>query len=135
MLSLKSGEKLTIRTATDQEMNLIRSDWFRSFRLKGSHPLKVSKEVFEQGMNARIQRLICKCLPVVATLEDVPEEVLGWSCRDMGIVHYVYVKRDYRRQGIGKFLTFGARAYTHFTQKGALLLPEAQYNPYLLEIP
>lgn len=119
-------------------MNLIKSNWFKSFRLKGVHPPRISKAVFEQGLNARIRKLTDKCPPIVATYESVPEEVLGWACRDMGILHYVYVKHDFRREKIAKLLTFNTVAYTHFTPAGEGLMnalqPRPTYNPYLLEI-
>lgn len=119
-------------------MNLIKSDWYLSYSRDkfwgNQNKYAIDTQIWAQGLNFRIARLLAQCPPVVATFEAVPEEVLGWACRDQKTIHYLYVKKDFRRQGIGKFLTFGADTYTHLTKKGVLLLKDLKYNPFLLEL-
>lgn len=54
------------------------------------------------------ERLLSGCTVDVACPQDDPHIILGWSCvgeqDGINVVHYVYTKRDFRRQGIAGFL-------------------------------
>ncbi len=49
-------------------------------------------------------------------------------------VHFAYVKHAYRRVGIGRFLTFGAKKHSHFTKAGEAVAKRigSLYDPYTL---
>lgn len=76
---------------------------------------------------------------LVAYFEDVPDEILGWSCFRGDTLFYVYVKGSYRRNGIAKGLVPSeVKYYTHATDTvGGLFMKSLgiEYNPYRLEIP
>jgi GNAT superfamily N-acetyltransferase len=88
--------------------------------------------VFDREQNALIERLIQTHPPVVALFKSVPNEVIGWACRDFDTIHYVYVKHDYRRQGVANLLISGAKFYTHETKAGLKLFARSGvlFNPY-----
>lgn len=81
-----------------------------------------------------IEALLEKFPPLVATLEDVPDEVVGWACREFErpVLHMVYVKQPYRRQGVARVLIHGVTEYSHRTPAGEAILKKvgALYNPY-----
>lgn len=116
---------------------MIRHDWFLSYRQNSQVGQVVRKDVFDHGQNALIQMLIEKYPPIIATLEDVPEEAVAWMCRayKTPVVHFVYVKFAYRRKGIASLLVDGVKQYTHQTKVGDALFRKhgALFNPYLLQ--
>lgn len=113
------------------ERNLVKHDWFLSFRKFAPN---VRPDVYDEYQNDQINRLIEDCPPIIATLEAVPDEVVGWSCRGDKVIHYLYVKHAFRRLGIGSILAHGAKFYTHETRAGALLFKKtgSLFNPYLV---
>lgn len=70
----------------------------------------------------------------VATLPEVPDEVLGYSVIEPGGgLHWTYVKSAYRRQRIASALCQGAKVYTTRTPSGDKLmkaLGNMQFNPW-----
>lgn len=89
-------------------------------------------------MDSHILNLTRKGLVMCAYLEEVPDEILGWSCtNNHDSLHYVYVKGTYRRQGIGTGLVpTGLKYYTHKTStEGGLFLKSLglEFNPFILE--
>lgn len=124
--------KLILRPAAPEDLNLIRHDWFLSYR----HSTDVRPDVYDRGQNALMERLIERCPPIVASLEAVPEEIVGWVCRDVvsPVVHYVYVKHAFRRVGIASALIAGAKNHTHETKAGTRPFARvgSLFNPYFL---
>lgn len=128
--------ELALRPATPADANLIRHDWFLSYRNNGSKDVsELRPDVYNQ-QNILIEQLLAECPPIVATFPQVPDEIVGWVCRDLKrpIIHFVYVKYDYRRTGIGSALVAGANQHTHKTRAGELLFRPLgnTFNPYSL---
>jgi hypothetical protein len=117
-------------------MNLIKNSWFTSHKQNSALLKVVRSDVYAERQNPLIEVLLEKCPPIVATLEAVPDEVVGWVCRDLAfpIVHYVYVKHPFRRTGIASVLVSGSKRHTHQTRAGELLFRRrgSLYDPYLL---
>lgn len=75
------------------------------------------------------------CVLRLAILEGSPEVILGWSLIERNTLHFVFVKKDVRRQGIAKALVPGRiETITHLTKTGLALwsckTPEAKFNPF-----
>jgi len=125
---------LEIRAPTSPELKLIKHSWFKSMQQKSDLGRLIRPDLFSPGANELIDRLSTANPPVVATLEAVPEEVLGWCVRSFDAVHYCYVKHDFRRQGVARRLTFGAKYYTIRTTAGtdAARKLNLLFNPFHL---
>ena len=59
--------------------------------------------------------------------------IFGWACIEnldgINVLHYIYIKPAYRKQGIRKVLTaIELKEMTHYTPKGKCL--GLTYNPY-----
>lgn len=70
-----------------------------------------------------------------ATLSDDRDVLLGFSLWEPATLHYVFVKYDYRNQGVGRSLTpKGITRITHLTKSGIGYwkgqLPDAVFNPF-----
>lgn len=92
---------------------------------------------YQVGHNGRMRRILSGAQTIIAYFPEVPDEILGWVCREGAILHYCYVKAAYRRRGIGTGLAgSGLKTYTHQTDStGGLFLKKAElsFNPYILE--
>lgn len=130
------SHELLIRAATPDELKLINHSWFKSLQRESDLGRTVRPDLFSRESNRLIEKLTHACLPVVAVLETVPDEVIGWTCRNTETVHYLYVKGPYRRGGVGARLAFGAREYTIRTKDGEPFFRSvgAIYNPFQLMV-
>lgn len=126
---------LILRPASPDELKMISHDWFLSYRRNSKAGQLIRQDVYDKGQNALIAHLLETCPPIVATFPTVPDEVVGWVCRDLTAptTHYVYTKFDYRRTGIAMALAAGTRYHTHNTRAGEPLFRKlgSLYNPYL----
>lgn len=127
----------SLRTATDADLRFVHSS-FHTAHWKNHARKHTLKEVYDAGMDKRIDRLVFRSKVLVAFFPEVPDEVLGWSCVEGDALHYVYVKAVYRRRGIGTGLVPAAAAkwYTHPTDREGRVFAESlslKFNPFLLE--
>lgn len=69
----------------------------------------------------------------LAKLND--ETVLGWCLFENKTLHYVWVKDEQRRQGIGKSIVPAFDTFTHLTRRGmsiwASRFKDAIFNPFI----
>lgn len=121
----------------EQYFNFVRSRYLRSLRDGCDFFKKMHAKCYYDTQPPFFLTLISR--PGVsirlAVLSDDPDVALGFSIVDnTGLLHYVYVGKDFRKQGIGKALAPGPyRILTHYT-KAVLPLsrkfPGAVFNPY-----
>jgi len=116
-----------LEPATADDLNFIRSSWLRSFAAQ------VTPTVHIKARDILIER----CPPIVARQEGLPTSICGWACFEPGVIHYVFVKTRWQRNGIARmllepFLALDKVFYTHKTRDlWGIKLPEGWiYNPY-----
>lgn len=123
-----------ITTPTADELPLIYDSWTKSYR-KSPWAGTIPNNLFEQVQRACIQGVLVHGAHIVVALApQVPgvfegRRVMGWICYESSIevVHYFYVKNDFRGQGIAKALiehaasTWQKPRYTHRTRGSAIL--------------
>lgn len=123
----------TIRLATEADLRFIRSSWFDSY-WHCSAKKKVEGVVYRTEMRRNVERLLARSVVLVAFFSEVPDEVLGWSANEGSTCHYVYVKGDYRRRGIGKGLVPPEVVYySHATDAHGRLFAndvKLKFNPF-----
>lgn len=132
----------SIRAATDDDRSLIIDSWLQSYKdsqFAKRLPLDVYWSRF--GHVGVVESLYCDSEIAVACLPDDPTFVYGWCAWDSRGYHYVWVKGDYRRMGIGSALvrSAGVRgisvSMSHVTVEGqrlcaALCIDPKFANPY-----
>jgi GNAT superfamily N-acetyltransferase len=123
----------TIRIATQSDLRFIRSSWFDSYWHCYAKK-KIEGVVYRSEMRLSIERLLKRSNVLVAFFDEVPDEVLGWSACEGQTCHYVYVKGDYRRQGLGKGLVPPQILYySHATDAQGRLFANSvnmKFNPF-----
>lgn len=134
------------------ESDLIYSTWMKSYRDAGA-ARGVSGPLYQRGQRARIARILDSrdTLVTVVTPSSEPELVLGYLVQELpNVLHYLYVKRPYRNNGIARILLepyaslLEEREPVFYTHKSSAVWIEKRliedtalasllYNPYLLE--
>ncbi len=113
-----------LRDATEQDLPFLIDSWVRSCKTGSKHSKRqvVREQLYDLGAS-------------VACWTEDPELIIGWRCSADRILHYVYVKRDYRREGVARLLLGGlldtAVIYTHPTTRALRrkLPPSWHYDP------
>lgn len=129
------------------DTDFIYSTWIKSFRLSALGR-GVPSPLYEMGQRSRINRILNHPLTEVWIACDPQAQELIYGYLVIGgenIIHYLYVKNAYRKQGIGsELLSSWFDRDAQFTHKGKDIWIEALmrnkrefrgfiYNPYLLE--
>jgi hypothetical protein len=122
-----------MRPASEGDAPFIVDSWMLSYR-----PSAVARDAggaYIRGQKAKIRRLLSRANILVACLPEDPETILGWSATEATVVHFVYVKREFRRLGIASSLLSPflgeATTYTHRTPCVSSFIPSHwNYDPY-----
>ncbi len=142
---------LTIRTSTAQDLPFIWNSWLKSYRDNNGQAKAVASETYFTEHRALVGALCKRSAILIACAADYPEQIYGYAVFEafagpMLVLHYVYVKRTYRRFGIASELVAKARlavqqpegipiGATHVTRLWHNHLRDRWgmwFNPYLL---
>ncbi len=123
----------------DTDKFFILSSWLRSYR-KSDAVKGINNTVFYGQHHQLVETLLSSERVGILYNEEEPDQIIGWICVDNtpGVLHYVYVKNVFRRNGLANDLIASAcphvQQYTHLTPVVDKLtrLKLAVYNPYLL---
>ena len=134
---------LLVREAELADIPFIRDSWKHSFH-EGGHAPRCEPILFWEGQSDVITRLLGRSRVLVASNPEDRAQIFGWVCFEqvgpLGVVHYVVVKRPFRRMGVAKSLLEHAvgglerRMHSHRTKLGERVAARvgSTWNPYLL---
>ena len=118
---------INIRPYKQEDYNFILSTWLKGFYYGNKNKFKKSKDAVMNETHAIVDAILkdTTTLIKVATLKDEEDIILGYSISGPEVLHWVFVKSDWRRFGIGKKLipsdakyhTFTTRAYEEFNKQ------------------
>jgi GNAT superfamily N-acetyltransferase len=99
-------ELITVREMREEDKPFILSSWLKSHR---AHCGWASSGDFFNVHRRVAEGLLARSKVFLAVQKDDPSAIVGWSCldRDDKHVHYVYVKRAFRRCGVAATLVGG----------------------------
>ena len=131
-----SNSPVGVRIATAEDLRFVASTWFRSVLESGVPVNQMPYGIFKLGMEANLQHLLKKSVTRVVFATSQPDELLGYVVSDSApVLHHLYVKSAFRRQGIGRSLVGDAKTFTHPATPGAgkkfALALGLLYNPRL----
>lgn len=120
---------MTIDTPQPDEFAFIFDSWARSFRKSpwaGCIPNHLYDAVSRAASAAIVDRgakVLVAVTPIAGQESAFPElrRVMGYSVSEPGVLHFLYVKDDFRKMGIGQALLDatcpgGEWTYTHRTR-------------------
>ena len=101
---------IVIRPMTQDDAPMIYSSWRHSLWYDGLNPRATTQsQAFYAAATKAIRALLARpgVKVRIATLSDDPNFIAGYSVLEGPHLHWVFVKRDYFRKGIGSLLTQG----------------------------
>ena len=135
-------ELIDIRAATPEDYNFIRATFMRGVYYGNSWFEMMPKDVFMRHYKTVIENFLTSpsCAIRVASPKNEPDLIIGYSIlsKDFSIVHWVYVKKDWRGKKVGKALLPSApTSVSHLTDALKDVLktkyPNTIFNPFKLE--
>lgn len=130
--------KLTTYKALElpkQFKNLIIAPFLNSLRYGNDLFKLIDKESYYTAYGRYVESLMQrpKCNIKLARLDE--DIILGWSMWEETCLHYVWVKKESRRQGIGQALLPEFDTFSHITNKGLNIwvskYQEKKFNPFV----
>lgn len=117
--------------------NVVLSNWLRSLRQGNDYFKLVEPKSYYEAYERYVKHIIQRpdTLLRMAVLSDDHDVVLGWSCMERKVLHYVFVRSEQRAKGVGQALTAsGFEVITHITRAGIQIWNEkykqVTFNPF-----
>ena len=133
---MKPGCEITIRPAVAADSAFILREWLRTYS-ESEFAKRIDRATFFRHHHIYATDLLARGA-IVAALPNDHDVLCGYLVGAGEVLHYVFVKGQFRRWGIGAEMVehvYGKRqiSYTHTTHDGRALLAKraARYNPYL----
>jgi GNAT superfamily N-acetyltransferase len=126
---------VTIRPAEESDKAFIFATWLKGLYHGNSFYSEIEKDAYFTNYHAVLERVLAKSSVLVACLTDTPDVVLGYAVIERGtVLHWVFVKKSWRRFGIAKrLIPHPILTVTHLTKLGSKLKPqEWAFNPFLI---
>lgn len=132
------------REATAADEGIVFNAWLKGHRQLGDWPKRLSSRRYFDEHKLVVAQILARATTVVACNAARPTQVLGFVCFEDGVLHWLFVKQPYRRQGIAR----------HLMRQGGYIGPDTnpiacshwtitaqdisrrwplRYNPFLLE--
>jgi len=117
--------------------SLIFSTWLNSLRYGNEYFKLIEAEPYFKAYSAYITQILSRpnTRVRIAVLTDEPDTALGWAIDEGEVLHYIFVKKDLRRNGIGNaLLSKNIKTFSHLTTQGLKLWnlkdPKLKFNPF-----
>jgi hypothetical protein len=135
--------KLRLANLTDK--NFIFSKWLKNYKFSSRFAKRIKNDVFYKWHQLILENIMARpsCSVVIAHPIDDPDVNLGFICyenqNDTKIIHYVFVKPEFRNFGLGRTLYNHAMNdsiggyFTHWTYPLDTIEPKLigmTYDPY-----
>lgn len=130
---------ITIRLAEPTDTNFIHATFLRGLYYGNSWFNLIPRDIFFPTYQKVVTALLASpnTLVTVACLKEDQDIIVGFSIIsiDGEILHWVSVKKDWRRNGIAKALVpKNTKSVSHITKLGLELLPKLEnviFNPFI----
>lgn len=129
-----------IRDYVEDDKSFVMSTFLRGIYYGNSWFNMVPKDIFMNNYKHNAEAIVDspKTSIKIACMQGSPDVIFGYSIlsEDFQTVHFVYVKKAFRKVGIGKSLVPQHPKYaSHMTELGKQLLPklpQCVFNPFSL---
>lgn len=118
--------------------NFVLARWKRSYRYGNDLIKLIDRDGYYTAYDAYMPQVLNRENTKVrlALLGEDLDVAIGFSIMENNILHYVYVQKDFRRNGLGRHLVPDKiEFFTHLTKSGMELwsvkVRDARFNPFL----
>lgn len=132
------AELLLVRSASQDDLPFFYSTWLKGLRWGNPMFELIEQEKYFKNYTKVIDMLLERPNTEVrvAVLKDDPEIILGYSIFEEGRLHWVHVKKAWRRMGIAKMLVpETCTEFSHVTETGKRIIDRSDrkmtFNPFL----
>lgn len=130
---------ITFRLAKESDLNFIFSTWVKGMASGTEYNALINRQQFVYHFGEFVKKRVLSpgILIMVAALKENEDVILGYSVvqrvKDKNALHWVYVKREWRRLGLMKDLLPSQIDFvTSMTKVGKKLKPKhIEYNPFI----
>jgi GNAT superfamily N-acetyltransferase len=138
---MNNSEEWTFRLPTGADVPFIYSTWANSMRYSSVLGKSCRNTIFFKEYTKVIDRILSQpdTETLIACFPEQPTVIFGYIVFQGPIIHYVFVKEAFQKQGIAKSLVAVAgKAFDTYTHKTFILkhilerFPELTYNPFHL---
>jgi len=128
---------IAIRSMVEEDRNFIFASWLRGLYYGDSWLSEVPKAIFMAHYHKVIDFILAKPATIVkiACLQEDPSVILGYAVMSDVAIHWVFVKKNWRKIGIAKDLTpSNLTTATHSTKVGMSIMKRKNwvYNPFAI---
>lgn len=128
--------QMQVRQATIDDMPFVMASWFESFWKRTARHISPEFDSFKFHYGALMQRIAESSAIPVVFISTVPDEIVGYAIHSGPVLHYVYVKSAYRRNGFADTLMQHIKPaiHTHYTSafKKLAVKHKTTYTPWML---
>ncbi len=117
---MKAKDLMTTRDGMATDRPFIYSSWLLSLWGGNEWFRHIDKNLFFNKYHDVIEALLNrpKTKVSIACLIEDPQIILGYSVRENAVLHYVFVKKDWREVGIAHELVKDFQTVSHLTKIG-----------------
>ena len=128
---------IDVRPGVNADRAFIISTWLKGLRFGNAWYGLIESATYYQVYHLVIETLLDKPETKidVACLKDDPEVILGFAVHDKQRLHWVHVKRAWRKIGIAKrVVPKNTKTVSHLTEVGRVLMlkHDLKFNPFLI---
>lgn len=116
---------------------LVIAFWLRCLRQGSEFFSMTDPEIYYKAYSRVITSLLARPETTVrvAVLSDDHDVAAGWSVFEGGVLHFVFVKKEARKSGVGRaLLPKGIHTFTHMTKMGRTIWKKkfktVKFNPF-----
>lgn len=129
-------EKINIRPVVTDDVSFIYATWLRGLYHGNSWFREIDPGAYFKTYHSVLEFILFKRKDVkcsVAVLKEDPNIILGYCVTEPTILHWIFVKKPWRKMGIAKaLLPEDIKTVTHLTKVGKAIKPkEWGFNPFL----
>lgn len=139
MIFVHETSVLRVRHGTEQDLPFMYSSWLKSYlRTAQQRDPMIMTDTYYRAHHRLITALVADSKLLVACELRDPSQIYGWSVTQGDILHFAFVKLDFRKLGVMRELaklTPEVRRASHWTQGASRiqhLFQALEYDPYLL---
>ncbi len=125
-----------LRPMQYEDLPFVFSSWLKGLRWGNNFYLSIDQDSYFKGQHSVIERILANknTTVTIACLADAPEVLVGYAAYTGGVLHFAYVKEDWRGIGLARdMVPKDIKSVSNFTRVGLSILrkhPGVIINPY-----